>query len=747
MAFIWAIQRARAHSEEESCRDYDQSSLLQRQRQQTSAWNLNKRSKKSWEIVDQLISEMSFDEKADIVKGTAYSVNEWNPPPGYFVGNTGAVTRLGIPSLNLQDNGQGYRTTDERIIGKVTAYPSTLAVAATWDEELGYTWGEALGKEFFAKGGNVLLGPGLNVHRVPRNGRNVEYLSGESSYLGEQLVKGYIKGVHSQNVLTVMKHFIGNSQETWRSFVDSKISRRALWEVYYPPFQGALDAGCLSTMCAYNLVNGIHACANEEIMNKDLKGSMGYEGFIMSDWWALHSFSALQGLDQEMPGNPIEGSPMNQVYFTNESLLTLPDGFLDGMLKRILLPVVKYGLIDHPVCNPVDGGCDHEIYEVDMRSSEHQALARRMVAESVILLKNEDDTLPLGANVKTIAVVGSACEPTNNVSAMLDQWDMGNYYTVGGSGRVIPKDPVSILQGIQGACEEANCTVIFDLSDDAQAAEALVETKAVDVLIICGATTSAEGRDRPNLMIDQQSFVVELAEKMHSKIPTVVVTLIPGSIVMPWNDHVDAAVAVFLAGEATGLGIADVLFGKVNPGAKSPVTFPLSESDTIPPCEAPEGMNLTEPTDSYPCNYTEGILAGFPFYEEIEVQYPFGHGLSYSTFGYELLSSTQSCNASVCITVRVTNSGAVAGSEVIQFYLVFPPGLGEPKEGVLRGFKKVFLQPDESKEVSLELREKDVSIYDETEEKWKVPSGIFRLKIGSSSRDIRVQSDIQMPER
>lgn len=361
-----------------------------------------------------------------------------------------------------------------------------------------------------------------------------------------------------------------------------------------------------------------------------------------------------------------------------------------------------------------------------------------MVAESVILLKNEDETLPLGKDL-TIAVLGSACQPKQDITQMLDKWDLGNYYTVGGSGRVIPKDPVSILEGIQDACKFANCKVHSDLSDDAEVASKVAQEAKADVTVICGATTSTEGMDRASLSIDQESFVVEVAKKLDAldAMPTVVVTLIPGSIVMPWTSYVDAELAVFLAGEATGLGIADVLFGYVNPGAKSPVTFPLHESDTIPPCEPPKGKPMVEPTDSFPCDYTEGVMAGFTFYEDIEVQYPFGHGLSYTTFGVELepISGTD-CDARACITVQVTNTGPVPGSEVVQLYLVFPPGLGEPKRGVLRGFQKVSLLPNFSKKVVMKLLEKDVSIYDETQKKWTVPKGRFTVMIGSSSRDI-----------
>ena len=233
-----------------------------------------------------LAAELNRTEIYGMVKGSSYPDWTWNPRPGYFVGNTNPVPDKGIPSLNLQDNGQGYRTFEARQVPQVTAFPATLAMAATWDEELGREWGEALGREFFAKGANVLLGPGLNVHRVARNGRNVEYLSGESGYLGSRLVRGYVEGVHSQHVLTVMKHFIANHQETIRSDVDAQVTNRTLFETYYPPFQGAVDAGCLAAMCAYNKVNGEHACGNSEILTDHLRSHLQYKGWVMSDWWA-----------------------------------------------------------------------------------------------------------------------------------------------------------------------------------------------------------------------------------------------------------------------------------------------------------------------------------------------------------------------------------------------------------------------------------------------------------------------------
>ena len=310
-----------------------------------------------------------------------------------------------------------------------------------------------------------------------------------------------------------MKHFVGNSQETHRSLVNSVISSRALWEVYYPPFQGAVDAGCLATMCAKNLVNGIPACANSEILQQDL-GRMGYKGFIMSDWWTLDSFSALQGVDQEMPGS----SGPKSVQFTTERLQSLPEGFLDSMVARILLPVVKYGLMEHPACNPTNGGCAYQIQEVNARSPEHQALARRMVAESVVLLKNEARTLPLRRSEVTLAVLGSACQAKPDSGQMLRKWDVGSYYTVGGSG------PVTILEGLQDSCLKSNCRVLFE--SDAEAAVQLASS--ADVAIICAGASSFESEDRRTLSVDQESFVMKVSKELQKLVPTVVVTLIPG---------------------------------------------------------------------------------------------------------------------------------------------------------------------------------------------------------------------------
>lgn len=688
---------------------------------------------------DALVRQMTWEEKYGMVKGVGYPDNTYNPPKEYFVGNTAAVPRLGIPSLNLQDNGQGYRTLHAEQVGQVTSWPSSLAVTATWDDALIERWAKALGKEFFAKGANVLLGPGLNVHRNAHNGRNVEYMSGESAYLGARLVPSYIRGLQSQHVLAVMKHFVTNSQETARNYVNSIVSKRTLWEVYYQPFIAAVRAGCAAAMCSYNLVNGVHACANSITLEADLKSAMGFEGWIMSDWWAAHQFAAQEGLDQEMPGNSDAGVPLNQVTMTKENVRPLNELRLNDMVRRMLTPMILHGLLEHPVCMPESGGCEESILKVKATNKEHEALARHIVARSAILLKNKDGVLPITpSKYELIAVLGSACHPSNDVEKMFAKWDLGNYYTVGGSGRVIPKDPRSIIDGLGAACAvNGRCELVIDTSDDVQ--ESVIKANEADIAIICAAATSAENSDRGSLSVDQEEFVTKVSRSL--EVPRVVVTLAPGSILMPWIDDVDAAINVFLAGQATGDGIADVLFGEVNPSAKSPVTFPLRETDALPVCSA-NGENIVD------CSYAEGVFAGFPHYEQSEVVFPFGHGLSYTTFSYHYLEvgMGQQCpgDTPACVSARIANRGDRAGAEVAQLYLGFPAGVGEPAK-VLRGFQRVELAPNEWQKITFPLRMEDIQIFDEAANAWRIPQGVFSVFVGSSSRDLRLRKSFQYP--
>jgi len=378
-----------------------------------------------------IVSSMTKSEKYSLLNGVGWKTKIQQS--GYYIGNTPSVPRLSIPSLKMQDASQGFRTTDIRQVGQVTSWPCSLAVATSWDPELMESWGVALGREHRAKGSNVILGPSVNVHRVAAGGRNAEYLSGESPSLGVPMTGAYVRGVQGDGVMAVVKHFALNSQETNRNTVNSVADERTMMEVYYPPFAAAVSAGVGSLMCSYNLVNDTHSCGNEELMERDLKGRMGFGGFVMSDWWAVYDTDyPNSGLDMDMPGD--DGS------FDDDKLDALNEGIVDGMVTRILDSMIGVGLmsgkeggdVPFPSLCEIPDGCDGLYFNVTATSEEHVVLARRIGSESAVLLKNEGDVLPFKEGISKIAVVGTACEPGNDIERMLKVWNLGNYFVMGG---------------------------------------------------------------------------------------------------------------------------------------------------------------------------------------------------------------------------------------------------------------------------------------------------------------------------
>ena len=500
------------------------------------------------EAAAQLVALLRRDDKLRLVQGVGW--NGWVKQKGFYVGNILGVPRLGIPSINMQDAAQGFRTIDTRMVGQVTSWPCVLALAATWDPSLARKWGQALGREFRAKGANVILGPSVNVHRVARNGRNAEYLSGEDGALGAPLADGYVRGVQGEGVAAVVKHFVLSSQETHRSAQSSDASDRTLWEVYYPPFEAAVRAGVASVMCGYNRINGTYACGNAHVLRRHLKLQMGFDGWVMSDWWATHStHAAARGVDQNMPGSDryfdgyslsrlderrapraAAATALSQTAEAAPATATAPtaaeqaaaeaaaeaDAYdLDDMARRILGGMLGAGAWAAPQCT---AGCDcHEaLYEVNASRASHTALSRQIATESIVLLQNDRvndrDLLPLAPGV-TVALLGSACVATNAVDQ--DDWTAGNYYTVGGSGRVIGPYAVSVREGL----EARGVRLVVEERDDIEAAKRAM--RGADVAVACGGATSTESRDRPSLKLDQHDFLVALAKSMpQSESPT-----------------------------------------------------------------------------------------------------------------------------------------------------------------------------------------------------------------------------------
>jgi len=676
------------------------------------------------DAVDFLAHALNADEKEQLLRGFGWKT--WTSLPGHYIGNTLAVPRLGVPSINMQDAGSGFRTVSPSIVETVTQWPSLLAVSASWDDDLTFQLAAAIGREFRRKGANVVLGPGVNVQRVARNGRNAEYISGEEPALGARLAAAYVRGVQSEKVAAVVKHFVLNNQESERTSSDSIIDDRTLWEIYYPPFEAAISAGAASVMCSYNRVNSVHACTNSRTLTKDLRENIGFSGWVMSDWWAAHDVADMAaGLDQIMPGNDdfleqstfkgltseLSGTPLQNSNTSHMGPLAAK-AKVDQMARRVLRGMIGSGAWDQPTCTV---GCDCQpfIEQVNATSAQHRALARDIAAASAVLLKNEGGALPLSPSAR-IGLVGSACSSVGHIDAATADWRDGNYYGIGGSGRVIANHALSLRQALQ----LQGLRPIISASDAVEDALALArgERGLVDVVVACAGASTTESKDRDSLELDQHSFIHALAGQSVSTgtAPLIVLALAPGQFVADWAVNASAVVAMFLSGEETGTAAADVLLGRVNPSAKLPVTLPLREEDMVPPCLETS------------CQYTERLLVGWRALHNRDVAFPFGHGLSYTSFEYAWVSASEVTLTSADIVsvyshqsgvtpasntlaasvhgdhpsadfiVRVTNVGARAGSEVVQLYLEFPPDSGEPPL-VLSTFSKTrLLEPGES---------------------------------------------------
>lgn len=318
-----------------------------------------------------LVRQMTLEEKASMMLGigwTGGTLDKW-----WYVGNTPAIPRLKIPSLNMQDAAGGFRTYWVELVGTVTCWPSLLSMAATWDVDIMHSFAQALGAEFRGKGANTILGPSINVHRVARGGRNFEYLSGEDPYLGARLTEQYVSGVQSNGVMTVMKHFVFNNQETNRNSESSVVDDKTAWELYYPPFEAAVDAGASAAMCSYNQADGHFACENDARLNRDLKGAMNFRGFVQSDWGATHSDSVPQGLDMEMPMDLDRAASPDAYWFSSARLAKLNVTLVDEGVTRVLAAMLRLGLFNSSACSPPN--CQAFLTK-NVTSDAHAELAR-----------------------------------------------------------------------------------------------------------------------------------------------------------------------------------------------------------------------------------------------------------------------------------------------------------------------------------------------------------------------------------
>jgi len=679
----------------------------------------------SWDMAyakaQATLAQMTADEKMTLMRGIGWagtSLGKW-----WYVGNTAAIPRLRIPALNMQDAAGGFRTYWNELVGTVTSWPSLLSLASTWDPDAVLAFGSALGEEFAGKGANGILGPSVDVHRVARGGRNFELMSGEDPFLGSKYAKAYVQGVQSKGVFAVMKHWIFNSQETNRETESSVVDEKTAWELYYPPFQAAVDAGVSAAMCSYNRVDGAHSCSNRKQLQEVLKQRMGFRGFVQSDWWATHKTSLQEGLDQEMP------STDRAVFFSPGNLGAQPSPAIDDAAMRILAVVHRMNLSSSKGCAPP--GCQ-TMFLLNVSTPTHVALARTLAMESIVLLKNKDAALPiLPESVKSIAIIGSAAVATaynpNGGNQGANGWSYGDYYSGGGSGHVVAGNLVTTLSGIKSRANIAGIRVIEATTDDI--GPGVAAAKEADVAIVVGGTTSGESMDRPNLNLDHNIDQLVMAVA-HVNRRTIVLTQAPGAVLMPWRDHVAGILIQFLGGQETGTAWGAVLFGDHAPTGRLPITIPATEADTIAPGNGPVVA------------YTEGMSVGYRN-KDFTYAFPFGHGLTYTAFDYFTLN-VRSCagdpddaqESVICIDVPVKNMGSRHARTVPQLYLEFPAEAGHPAP-ILKGFQRTgILPPGSSSAITFRLSRHDLSFYVADQSKW-VEATLATAHIGESSEDIR----------
>jgi beta-glucosidase len=663
---------------------------------------------------------MTTEEQLGFVNGLAESWIGWDPAPGFFAGTVLAVPRLGIPAINAHDAGQGFRTTQRQHVDTVTSWPSGLALAATWDLRLTRRYGEALAREFRAKGANAILAPSLDIARVAMGGRNGESLCGEEPLLCSTLGPEYVQAVQGGGVACVAKHFALNTQETNRNDHSNSAHQRARWEVHYAPFEAVIKAGVASIMCSYNKVDGKYACENAELLNDDLKGRLGFEGWVMSDWWAVKNTwkAASSGVDQNMPGS------LRQL-----SADALGRSRMRKMVRRILFGMISSTAFDHPACTPaIDSNCPQSFYDGYATSPEHVQLAREVGASSIVMLKNADLSLPLNRSAR-IAVVGSACDAVHKDLESLE-WYEGDYYVIGGSGRVLSTRAISVKQ----ALISRGVAVVSSNTNSVTAA--IQAMRSADAIVACGGATSGEHYDRKSLKLDQHDFLVRLSQRvmlekknMQRDVPLIILTMSTGAVLTDFAPEADAVLSAFLLGQETGNAFSDVLLGDVSPSGKLPVTFPLSEADTYPICH-----------DEY-CHYDDGLEVGWRSLIGRAVAYPFGHGLSFTDFAYSWGGQVMSeFNESDGLTIKVDvqNIGHVTGAEIVQLYMRFPDSAGEPEQ-VLRGFKKTSeLLPGSTDHLIFKLSLRDISVWRDCRT-WSAGEYVGCFKDSVTDRDLRVQ--------
>lgn len=694
-----------------------------------------------------VLKEMTLDEKISLVHGTGHSglspisplAVHSNGGAGYVVG----VPRLGIPDIQMSDAAYGVRASGQN--GRYsTALPSDLAGAASWDVDVAYRYGALIGRELRAQGYNMSLGGGVNLARELRNGRTFEYM-GEDPILAGIMVGRLMKGEQAQNVMGDIKHYALNDQESGRNAVNVNISERAMRETDLLAFEiGIRESNPSAVMCSYNRVNGDYSCENKHLLTEILKQDWKFPGFVISDWQATHSTAkaSAAGLDHEEPGELFYGDAFKKAVQAKQ----IPMTELDDHVRRILRSMFSSDIIDDPPRKSV----------VDVMGGLE--VARKIAEQSIVLLKNENSQLPLNAShLNSIAVIGAHSDVgmiSGGGSAQVDP-PVGNAILPPGKGQTRWLEPIwfptSPLKAIQA--KAPNTVVRFDAGTDPSAAATLA--KSADVAIVFAYQWESEDMDLDSLTLPEHQD--NLIAKVAAANPHTVVVLETGSAAtMPWAGQVNSIVEAWYAGSSGAEAVANILFGDVNPTAKLPITFPLSDADLPhPPLVKPPVASTTRSGDPdawkkiaaglppFQISYDEGLKVGYKWYdaERKPVLFPFGHGLSYTTYSYSDLKVEPGTNVRVTFTVK--NTGNREGAEVAEVFAVLPATADEPPKRLV-GWSKVKLAPGESREVTVEVEPQYLSIFDADRDSWQLVPGEYTFLVGGSSQSLPLKQPITL---
>lgn len=690
------------------------------------------------EEIDGLLSEMTLEEKVSLLHGNSKFANA-------------GVERLGIPEWNLSDGPHGVREEIQRhswdpagwTNDSSTYFPTGTALAATWNPALAMGTGEALGEEARFRGKDVLLGPGVNIHRTPLCGRNFEYMS-EDPILTAAMCVPYIKGVQSKDVAACVKHYAVNNQETNRMTVDVEVSERALREIYLPAFKAAVEeAGVYTVMGAYNKFRGVYCCENKYLLNDILRDEWNFEGVVISDWDATHSTvdAALNGLDLEM-GTGVDS--YDDYYFAKPLIKAVNDGLVpeevvDEKVRSILRTMYKTKIL---------GAEDRETGSYN--TPEHYQAAYNVAKESIVLLKNSKNLLPLNQNkLQSIAVIGDNatrkhCEGgfSSGVKAKKEVTPLEGLKNLLGNSVKI-----NFAQGYEKTSKLNNFDLIADNTlNEELLKEAVASAKTSDVAIIFAGLNhdyDTEGGDKPDMILPyQQDVLIKAVSKAN---PNTIVVFHAGSPVdmSSFSNEISALVWGWLNGSEGGNAIAQMLFGAFSPSGKMPFTLPVRLEDS--PAHA---LNSFPGIDNV-VTYAEDLLVGYRWFDtkNIKPLFAFGHGLSYTQFevtGISVNKEVFEKDEKAIVSLNILNKGEFNGAETIQLYAhdVESSVIRPFKE--LKSFKKVFLNSGEEKTVHLELDVNDLSFYNDKTSAWELEAGAFQLMVGNASNNIFETIQIQI---